>query len=100
MRGIVLENLTHKYTKLAAREGYLSPALINNMRAELQDLNFDTARFEVTGTTAGRVMRGTDITVTVQYPIGSMFIFMNWFGADSPSGKYKFSATEMSEYIP
>ncbi|MCY9665867.1 hypothetical protein M5X11_12970 [Paenibacillus alginolyticus] len=100
MRGIVLENITHKYAKLASRDGYLSPTLINSMRTELQALKFNTASLVVTGSTSGRVARGIDVNVTVQYPIGSMFILLNWFGTDTPSGNYKFSATEMSEYIP
>ncbi|GGG18836.1 hypothetical protein GCM10010916_39560 [Paenibacillus abyssi] len=100
MRGVVLEQTTHKYAKLAAREGYLSPTLINQMKADLQALNFNTTPLVVAGTTGGRVARGTDVNITVQYPVGNMFILMNWFGSDSPSGNYKFSATEMSEYIP
>lgn len=98
MRGIVLENLTHKYAKLAAREGYLSPTLINEMKSELQALNFQTGRLQVAGT-GTRTPRGTNIQVNIQYPIGSMFILMNWFGSDTSSGNYNYTATEMSEYI-
>ena len=78
----------------------MSPTLINDMKSDLQALNFKTASLVVTGTTTGIVARGTDVNVTVEYPIGTMFILLNWFGTDTPSGNYKLSATEMSEYIP
>jgi hypothetical protein len=100
MRGVVLENMAHKYAKLAARDGYLSSDLINDMKTELQSLHFSTGSLVVTGTTAGRVARGTEVNVTVEYPVGNMFILLNWFGTDTPSGNYRFSASEMSEYIP
>ncbi|MGF7033416.1 hypothetical protein J2T17_004364 [Paenibacillus mucilaginosus] len=100
MRGVVLENMAHKYAKLAAREGQMTPALVTAMQNELQTLKFNTGHLTVTGSTGSRVTRGNDVSITVQYPVGSMFILMNWFGSDTASGNYRFTATEMSEYIP
>lgn len=99
-RGILLENLTHKYAKLAARDGYMSPLLMDEFRLELQQLHFNPADLRIEGTTDARLERGSEIQISVKYPIGSMYILMNWFGDDAPTGDYHYQAFEMSEYIP
>lgn len=100
MRGILLEQMTDKYTKLAAREGYLSPGLIQMLEQELEQFHFDTSKLQLGGTVAEREVRGSVIHVTLRYPIGNMFILLNWFGEDTSSGDYSFHATTMSEFIP
>ncbi|MGZ9584158.1 hypothetical protein [Paenibacillus marinisediminis] len=100
MRGIILENAAHKYAKLAAREGYMSPMLLNELKSDLKGLHINTSKVSITGSTDVRDIRGSYIQVTVEYPIGSMFILMNWFGRDASTGTYKYTAMEMSEYIP
>lgn len=98
MRGAVFENITDKYTKLAAREGYLSNNLRADMMAEIASLHFDTSKVRITATMAP-VERGRNINVTLEYPIGRVFIFTDWFNPDFSVGNYKYTATEMSEFI-
>lgn len=99
MRGSVFENLTDKYTKLAAREGYLSNNLRTQLLNEVNQLHFNTSEVIITSNTLP-VERGQTISLTIEYPIGNIFVLMNWFSADQDMGNYKFTASEMSEYIP
>jgi hypothetical protein len=100
MRGVVLEQTVHKYAKLAAREGNVSPSLIVDLKNELSSMHFKLADLTVAGTTSVRVSRGSTINLNLEYPMGSLFIFANWFGSDPSVSSYKFTASEMSEYIP
>ena len=100
MRGVLLEQTVHKYAKLAAREGYLSPALSNSLRSELADYHFREADLTLSDSTAVRQTRGQNVTVALEYPMGSLFVFSGWFGGDAGTRSYRYEATEMSEYLP
>lgn len=100
LRSIVLENLTDKYTKLSAREGYFTPALQAALLQEIAEKPFVTSpsKVKIVATTSP-VERGGDIFVTISAPIGNAFIFTNWFGEDGDLGDYRYTGIEMSELI-
>jgi hypothetical protein len=97
-RGVILENTAAKAVKLAAQDGYLSPRVINIIKQDLSDLHFQTSLLTITGTSA-RVIRGNPITVSVQYPVGNLYIFVNFFSTDSAAMNYHYSFSENSEFI-
>ncbi|WP_040951681.1 hypothetical protein [Gorillibacterium massiliense] len=100
MRGVLLEQTAHKYAKLAAREGYLSPELANLLRKELGQYHFRESDITLSESTSVKQTRGITVTVTLEYPMGSLFVFSGWFGSDSSVSEYRFDASEMSEYLP
>ncbi|WP_139084732.1 hypothetical protein [Bacillus sp. FJAT-27264] len=97
-RGDILEITAKKATQLAAEDGYLSPRVIATIKQDLGDLYWDSNKLTITGTSNVQ-MRGNDVTVEVKYPVGSLYIFTNFFGSDSDPKFYHYKFTEYSEYM-
>jgi hypothetical protein len=97
-RGVILESTASKAAKLAAQDGYLSVRVINTVKQDLTDLHFQTALLTITGTSS-QVTRGNPVTVTVQYPVGNLYIFINFFSTDGAGESYHYTFTEDSEFI-
>lgn len=97
-RGVILENTAAKAAKLAAQDGYLSVRVINIVTQDLTNLHFQPSLLTITGTSS-QVTRGNPVSVTVQYPVGNLYIFVNFFGTDGAGGSYHYTFTEDSEFI-
>ena len=97
-RGVILEVTAKKAVQLASEDGYVSTRVRNIINQDLTAVNWDTSKLTVTGTVT-RVTRGNEVTITLRYPVGPIYIFTNFFGSD-PNLTYNYTFTQSSEYLP
>jgi hypothetical protein len=99
-RGVILESTAKKAIQLSAEDGYFSPRVQNIIKQDLQNLHWDTSKLTMSPTSGTPVLRGQDVTITLKYPVGQIYIFTNFFSADNTSLQYNYTFTEKSEYLP